>query len=112
MKAQPEPMVSGRYFFPKAPLLWTKWMPACAVMSRNWMRCAEAEAANKSKKRETSILRIIVTLRRWRFDWPSFARRGRVEDPCPHEGPSPHGLRLAAPTHVRGWLGVRCCPRD
>src|SRR5580765_5584171 len=26
-------MVSGRYFFPKAPVLCLKWMPACAVTS-------------------------------------------------------------------------------
>src|ERR1700739_4775922 len=37
MKAQPGPMVSGSHFFPKAPLLWVKWMPACEVMSRNVM---------------------------------------------------------------------------
>src|SRR5271157_6140910 len=41
MKAQPGPMVSGSHFFPKAPLLWEKWMPAWAVMSRKVMRsCA------------------------------------------------------------------------
>jgi hypothetical protein len=28
-------MVSGRYLFPKAPLLCLKWMPACAVTSVN-----------------------------------------------------------------------------
>ena len=27
-------MVSGSHFFPKAPLLWVKWIPAWAVMSR------------------------------------------------------------------------------
>src|SRR5919108_5844482 len=37
MKATPGPMVSGRYFLPNAPLLWTKWIPACCVTSRNWM---------------------------------------------------------------------------
>src|ERR1035437_9557176 len=34
-KAHPDPMVSGRYFLPARPLLWTKWMPACAVTSVN-----------------------------------------------------------------------------
>src|SRR6266705_5176642 len=34
-KAQPEPSVSGRYFWPARPLLWVKWMPACAVTSVN-----------------------------------------------------------------------------
>src|SRR3989442_1602768 len=37
MKARPGPMVSGSDFFPKAPLLWVKWIPACAVMSRKWI---------------------------------------------------------------------------
>ena len=34
-KAQPVPMVSGRYFFPKAPLLCLKCIPAWAVTSVN-----------------------------------------------------------------------------
>jgi hypothetical protein len=33
MKQAPLPIVSGRYFFPKAPELCLKWMPAWAVMS-------------------------------------------------------------------------------
>src|ERR1700683_2415314 len=33
MTQTPEPIVSGRYFLPKPPLLWRKWMPACAVTS-------------------------------------------------------------------------------
>src|SRR5215831_10338263 len=41
MNAQPGPIVSGRYFFPKAPLLCLKWMPACSVMSRKWIDWAE-----------------------------------------------------------------------
>src|SRR6476620_7039042 len=35
MKAQPEPIVSGKYFFPNAPLLCLKRIPACAVTSVN-----------------------------------------------------------------------------
>jgi hypothetical protein len=30
-------MVSGRYFLPKAPETWWKWMLAEEVMSMNWM---------------------------------------------------------------------------
>src|SRR5437667_7348467 len=30
-------MVSGRYFFPNAPLLYLKWIPACVVTSVYWM---------------------------------------------------------------------------
>src|SRR5580704_11037067 len=33
----PLPIVSGRYFFPNAPVLCLKWMPACAVTSVNWI---------------------------------------------------------------------------
>lgn len=35
MKAQPAPIVSGKYFFPKAPLLCLKRIPAWAVTSVN-----------------------------------------------------------------------------
>src|SRR5450755_4701650 len=50
MKAQPGPMVSGSHFFPNAPLLWLKWIPAWAVISRK-VTCAWATlaAANKNK---------------------------------------------------------------
>src|SRR6267378_7151386 len=34
-KAQPVPSVSGKYFFPKAPLLCLKCIPACAETSVN-----------------------------------------------------------------------------
>src|SRR6266850_3888963 len=34
-KAQPVPSVSGKYFFPKAPLLCLKCIPACADTSVN-----------------------------------------------------------------------------
>src|SRR5438132_2765902 len=62
MKAQPGPMVSGRYFFPKAAWLWVKRMPAWAVMSRNVMfwACAgtigslSAAAAKAANFRERS----------------------------------------------------------
>src|SRR5579871_218391 len=37
MKQTPLPIVSGRYFFPNAPLLCLKWIPACAVTSMNWI---------------------------------------------------------------------------
>src|SRR5215470_20137091 len=35
MKAQPEPIVSGKYFLPNAPLLCLKRIPACPVTSVN-----------------------------------------------------------------------------
>ena len=34
--AQPDPIVSGRYFFPALPLLWVNRMPAAAVTSVNF----------------------------------------------------------------------------
>src|SRR5579884_593397 len=33
MKAHPGPSASGRYFFPNAPLVWTKRIPADCVIS-------------------------------------------------------------------------------
>src|SRR6266849_1929158 len=54
MNAQPGPMVSGSHFFPKAPLLWVKWMPAWAVMSRKVMCCcACAKLATTSSNGKT-----------------------------------------------------------
>src|ERR1700730_2227129 len=44
MNAPPGPTVSGKYFFPKAPLWWVKRIPACAVTSRKVI-CARAEIA-------------------------------------------------------------------
>src|SRR5579864_3037625 len=102
MKAQPEPMVSGRYFFPKAPLLWTKLIPAWTVISRNSMRCAEAEAANKSRKNVKSGLPIILRLPPRRLGEPSFAPSPRpLDDP-----------RLTAQKRAREQPDARCCPRD
>src|SRR5579864_6560153 len=48
MNAHPGPMVSGSHFFPNAPLLWVKWMPACAVMSRKctWAHTGETHEEN------------------------------------------------------------------
>src|SRR5271170_7497682 len=37
-------MVSGRYFFPNAPLLCLKWMPASSVISVNWIGPERREA--------------------------------------------------------------------
>src|SRR5258708_1330286 len=49
-KAQPEPSVSGRYFLPARPLLWVKWMPACAVTSVNTGPAGGAKAKSISRK--------------------------------------------------------------
>src|SRR5579864_689664 len=51
-------MVSGRYFFPKAPLLYLKWMLACAVTSVNWIGpegLGDAEPDFLSVMRSTAI---------------------------------------------------------
>src|SRR6478609_7955130 len=45
MKHTPLPMVSGRYFLPKAPVLCLKRMPDCAVTSVNSMGPAGREAS-------------------------------------------------------------------
>src|SRR5260221_13639761 len=43
-KAPPAPMVSGRYFLPKAPLVCLKAIFAAAVTSVNWMAAAGSAA--------------------------------------------------------------------
>src|ERR1017187_10285082 len=53
MNAQPVPMVSGSHFFPKAPLLCVKWMPAWAVMSRKVMVWAGTKTVAASRKGNT-----------------------------------------------------------
>src|SRR5450755_4298414 len=50
MMAQPGPMVSGSHFLPKAPLLWVKWMPASAVMSRKVIWAWDAVAIVRKSK--------------------------------------------------------------
>src|SRR5579863_2613080 len=45
MKAQPAPIVSGRYFFPKAPVLWTNLIPLERVISTKWTGEAGGPAA-------------------------------------------------------------------
>src|SRR6266851_8249415 len=96
MNAQPGPMVSGSHFFPKAPLLWVKWMPAWAVMSRK-VTCAGARIAAAGRKSnpnhrdteaqrngdKTFFLKVCITFGPREFGFrlllPGFARRdGRM----------------------------------
>src|SRR5437868_1561211 len=67
MKAQPGPMVSGRYFFPNAPLLWRKWIPPCAVMSRKvicWP-CEGSAVQNNSAAARTTAAKAGLLATRW-----------------------------------------------
>src|SRR5258706_12191398 len=101
MKAQPGPIVSGRYFFPKAALLWVKWIPAWAVMSRNVIFWACAGKATKIDRR-TRSLRII-----WSFlgrqQWFSFEQSSI----------QPYfRAPVAEPTRARESLAARCYLRD
>src|ERR1700716_1270186 len=117
MKAQPGPMVSGSHFFPKAPLLWVKWMPAWAVMSRNVMcSCAWLAVTNTkgiTHHRDTEAQRqadkefffkVCITVgprkSRWCGMLPGFARRdGRMR-------PSLRGSWLRRESWSRLPLGV------
>ena len=62
-KATPDPSVSGRYFLPKAPLLWRKRMPAGAVTSVKWTgspaprRPAHAAARGAGKQQRVAVSR-------------------------------------------------------
>src|SRR6266404_8487145 len=138
MKAQPGPMVSGSHFFPKAPLLWVKWMPAWAVMSRKVMRsCARLAVTNtkgNTHHRDTEaqrnagkkfFLNVCVTFgpreSRWYGLMPSCARLGRAGRPSPHESwccVPPGGWRVRCSKsavgriRARGYSVVHCCLRD
>src|SRR5580704_9711331 len=102
MNAHPGPMVSGSHFFPAAPLLCTKLMPACLVMSRK-RTCALATQTNAvqissgGRKQETRLVEVMV----------------RFIGPGSHSVWQPLALPVpAAPKHVRVSTGVRCCLRD
>src|SRR5271157_1024675 len=104
MNAHPGPMVSGNHFFPAEPLLCTKLMPACLVMSRK-CTCALAVQTNvaqtSSKGRNTRLMEVME----------SFIGRGSPRLHCALQ-PRPAWLDQVAPKRARGWTGVRCCPRD
>src|SRR5438270_8244428 len=67
MNAHPGPMVSGNHFFPNAPLLWRKWIPACAVMSRKvicWP-CEGSAVQNNSAAARTTAAKASLLVTRW-----------------------------------------------
>src|SRR5271165_3028750 len=101
MNAHPGPMVSGNHFLPAAPLLCTKLMPACLVMSRK-RTCAltvQTNADERSNKERKTRLREIMEL---------FIGPGSPRLRCALEQPRPVWLERWAPKGVRGWIGVRC----
>src|SRR5208337_1883587 len=104
MKAHPGPIVSGSHFFPAAPLLCTKLMPACLVMSRK-RTCALTVHTNAaqiiSEERKT---------RRTQF-MGLFIGPGLPCLRCAWQ-PQSAWLEQVALRRVHGPLGVRCCPRD
>src|SRR5208283_58225 len=101
MNAQPAPMVSGSHFFPAAPLLCTKLMPACLVISRN-VTCAadvEARTAHRSSKKKKDLC---------------MAFMGSVICPALLSRAARLPLQVSLPAqaeakHVRESVGVRCC---
>src|SRR4051794_10713642 len=50
--AAPEPIVSGRYLRPKAPLLWRKWIPAALVTSEKVTSAIPAAVAPEGAGRD------------------------------------------------------------
>src|SRR5271167_3751760 len=131
MKAQPGPMVSGSHFFPKAPLLWVKWMPAWAVMSRKVMVCASPMRLGAMSNNGNTHHGDAEARRNARKERPSFSPCLRVsvvdflsEEAITFE-PQKSWWRLrldallqrcsrlaAGPTCARGCFDVRCCLRD
>src|SRR5271169_2264662 len=135
MKAQPGPMVSGSHFFPKAPLLWVKWMPAWAVMSRKVMVCAGTLMVAANREANTHhgntearripgrrfCLEVRITFGPRELEWQQLpsncARLGRAGRPSPHDSwwRLRFGVWLArcsgwatAPICAREYSGVRC----
>src|SRR5271166_505554 len=104
MNAHPGPMVSGSHFLPAAPLLCTKLIPACLVMSRK-RTCPRAvqtkadESSNKERKtRPVAVMKLFIGP-----GSPGFRSAGQ---------PRPAWLDRWAPKGVRGWIGVRCYLQD
>src|SRR5215471_632013 len=99
MKATPGPIVSGRYFLPNAPVLWTKRMPAACVMSRN--RVPEAGL-------EAGALPLANTTRVTNRSAPGRIDRISPNPQCELIGEHPG----AGPGCAHGSPGVRCCLPD
>src|SRR3954467_5469978 len=94
-KTTPEPIVSGRYFFPNAPLLCAKRIPACRVTSVNVSDGSGAGAALIVTAAARTLIAtigfhiVVISLTRVR---PRHTRR--------------------SPACARGSVGARCYPRD
>src|ERR1039458_4795005 len=123
-------MVAGSHFLPKAPLLWVKWIPACAVTSRKWICCAWLVIASERTNNHGDTLRrssgqaatqrsLMDSSENDRRTW-SVHKKARLHEAasCPLELPrrlSPH-VSMRAPaavsTHVRARPAFRCCLPD
>src|ERR1017187_9025896 len=111
-------MVSGSHFFPNAPLLCVKWMPACVVTARKWI-CWAWLAVIASKSRihhgDTEARR---KLRQNFILIPRLPGCWTLAGLCPAGQPrrlSPHVSRkapAAAPKRAREPPDARCCLRD
>src|SRR5215469_12469724 len=62
MNAQPGPIVSGKYFFPNAPLLCVKWMPAWAVTSRKVICWAQAAPGMHKEMSKHAVNKLMKSL--------------------------------------------------
>src|SRR5580693_3290255 len=112
MKAQPGPMVSGSHFFPKAPLLWVKWMPDWVVMSRKWgcwavLLVGKTRTHHRDTETQRNLKReVILILRQWRLKPVLFFPIGQPRRLSLREL---RRLRAVLRRRARGWIGVRYC---
>ena len=60
--AAPEPIVSGRYFFPARPLLWVKLMPAADVTSVN-VNSRACRTTNRQERKRMQSHRSVTRFR-------------------------------------------------
>src|SRR4029077_11364324 len=127
MKATPEPMVSGRYFLPKAALLWVKWRPAERGMSWNWIGEGCAGSCDwvdwrigSELARRSAQARVPVLLKPSVRGFISRSLSGLIGvrmkicalDECSSAPFGPCVLSRAPQKRVRGLVGARDCLRD
>ena len=106
--ATPEPIVSGRYFLPTAPLLCLKRRPAAAVTSVN-CTAAGAEAPRGRRPRRATAAHSVVAAREGRVGksqshscFEGKEGTGALQGPICDPGAWPSGVK---------WTRVRFAPR-
>src|SRR5580658_2344995 len=127
MKATPGPIVSGSHFFPNAPLLWTKWIPAARVTSSKWTADGVAPARKGGRPAPINADEAIAIPRAATHTAEAHLAPGKK---AINRSPLQHGRmrrderaqlsiswaamqeRARDRTHARESVGAPCCRRD